>query len=226
MDRLRDAAAEGDLSASSKVLGRSRRPVVGRAAYGELLSQDSDHCVPLWVSYCSAPLEPEWCKRDVMVDAMFEFDDLQLEAMRVEPKRVLSGRAREVAKRGHFERNYDAVSVSDDTHRYRIFVRQSRFELSAFSAGLLRIFHSGESLILTRYNGPYHSHRNRLEGTRLGAMCHRHVAKASYMLQGMDPDGFAEPDQRFDTAESALRCLLGDCNVDGLDLPPHQSELF
>lgn len=154
-----------------------------------------------------------------------DLTDNALADMRTERKRVENPGARIVEKAGHQERNFDLVSEEDPLRRYRIFVRQSRFEPTAFSAGLIREFSAGTTLVLVRYNGPTHTHRNRLEGTRLPACTHRHVTKASYLERGMAADGFAVRDTRFTTVEGALRCLLEDCNVSGLTLPPDSLEL-
>ena len=77
-----------------------------------------------------------------------------------------------------------------------------------------------QDLVLCRYNGANHTHRNRIENTKLGFGHYIHVATARYITADMDPDGFAEPTDRFQDAFSALACMVTDCCLGDILPPP------
>lgn len=152
--------------------------------------------------------------------------EADFDRMRTEPKRVTNRRARQIEKRGHVERNFDVISLADPSVTYRLFWRQSVVRTSVFSVGLIRTFLSGETIVLVRYNGGYHTHRNVIEGATLPATTHRHVATERYVTGGYDPDGYAEPVVGYHTAEGALHCLVTDCKIAGLNTAPDHPDLI
>ena len=62
-----------------------------------------------------------------------------------------------------------------------------------------------------------------IEGSRFVNQCHVHRATARYIgrLGGQD-EGYAEATTRYADLRGALRCLLRDCNVLGLEVEPVQ----
>lgn len=158
--------------------------------------------------------------------ALSTLTDADLDRMRADPKRVINPRARRIEKRGHIEQNFDVVSREDATITYRLFFRQSIIRPEVFSVGLIRTFLSGETLILVRYNGGYHTHRNVIERVSLPAATHRHLATERYITGGHDPDGYAELSVGYHTAEGALHRLATDCNISGLSTEPDHPSFF
>jgi hypothetical protein len=88
-----------------------------------------------------------------------------------------------------------------------------------FSCGLRWLAPNGESLTLTRYNGP-HVHKNRLEGTKFDSATHIHKASAKYIQANRKAEGFAVTTDNFFSLEGALHCLVTDCNISGLNTEP------
>lgn len=154
--------------------------------------------------------------------AFGEFSDADLDDMRTTPKSILNPTARWVTKGGHREKNYQLVAQRDPEECYRIFVRVSASRASVFSVGLARVFPSEKSLVLLRYNGAYHSHRNVIERNVVPPVYHRHIATQRYILAGNDPDGYAEPIERYNSVDTALDCLLRDCGIPSPSSPNQQ----
>ncbi|SAL73692.1 hypothetical protein AWB71_04711 [Caballeronia peredens] len=151
--------------------------------------------------------------------------DDDLESMRRAPKIIVNPRARWVTKGGHREKNFSLQDACDPTQTYRLFLRISSSNPAVFSAGLARVWSSEATLILARYNGPYHPHRNIIERTKVPAGCHRHLATHRYIDAGLDPDGYAEPVSEYNSVEGAFECLCKDCGISSLEYNPFQPEL-
>ncbi|CAG2132286.1 hypothetical protein [Cupriavidus numazuensis] len=146
--------------------------------------------------------------------------DADLDRLRREPKKVENPSARWATKGGHREKNYQVRAIDDETAKYRVFVRVSVSNPAVFSVGLVRLFHSGGALVLVRYNGAYHPHRNVIERNKLPAATHRHIATERYIRAGYDPDGFAELFEGYTTVDGALHCLVRDTLISGLSTSP------
>lgn len=139
--------------------------------------------------------------------------DDELAQARIEVKtRVSRTRAKQKAK--HWEQQFELRGSSG--RNFRLFKRWNVSLPHVFSVGLDVVMPNGESLNLCRYNGAYHTHRNRLEGTKVPATYHVHVATERYISAGLSPDGYAEPTTRYRTVDGALRCLIEDCNIEGV----------
>lgn len=151
--------------------------------------------------------------------------DDDLESMRRAPKTIVNPRARWVTKGGHRERNFMLHDTRDATQSYRLFLRISLTNRSVFSAGLARVWPPEETLVLVRYNGPYHPHRNVLERSKVPPGCHRHLATHRYIAADLDPDGFAEAVSGYNSLDGAFQCLCKDCGIASLALDPLQPEL-
>lgn len=151
--------------------------------------------------------------------------DDDLEAMRQAPKIVANPNAQWVLKGAHREKNFILHDAFNAAEAYRIFLRISVRRDDVFSVGLARVWAADKVLILTRYNGGYHPHRNVLERTKVPAVCHRHIATQRYIQACLDPDGYAEAISGYNSVESAFRCLCIDSGVASLDYQPFQPEL-
>lgn len=139
--------------------------------------------------------------------------DDELDKLRSVYKRRTAGTRRK-EKGKHWEQQHDCEDASGQ--RYRVFVRWNGELSFIFSVGLTLLRDGQDDLVLCRYNGSHHGHRNRLENTRFAAGFHIHTARANYIAAGMDPDGFAAATDRYTTVEGALRCLVADCNIHGV----------
>jgi hypothetical protein len=151
--------------------------------------------------------------------------DADLDGMRCAPKIIVNPRARWVAKGAHREKNLALCDARDPTQSYRLFVRLSATRQSAFSVGLARVWSSDETLMLTRYNGPYHAHENVLEQTKVPIGCHRHITTQRYIRAGLKADGYAEATREYQSVEGAFECMCRDCGVIALNFDPFQTEL-
>ncbi|CAE6851248.1 hypothetical protein SAMN05444172_1610 [Burkholderia sp. GAS332] len=140
--------------------------------------------------------------------------DDNLDDMRATAKIIDNPSARWVPKGGHKEKNLTLTAERDPSEKYRVFVRISVSNQSVFSAGLVRIYPSGETLVLLRYNGGYHPHRNVIERNKVPAVCHRHIATSRYIRAGYDADGYAEPIADYNSVEGAFECLCRDCGIE------------
>jgi hypothetical protein len=113
-------------------------------------------------------------------------------------------------KHGHHERELDVKG--DGGSEFRVILRRSQFNLLDFSVILaVRLPGSNEIFRLRRYNGK-HWHTNQIEGRKRLDAYHVHMATERYQEIGMDEDAYAESTDHHTDFESALRCMLRDCN--------------
>ena len=133
-------------------------------------------------------------------------------------KLVENPRAREQAKPGHKQFNYNVRAFDDSGHQFMLYTRQNTEAgmEDDFSCGLLWVASNGEWLTLCRYNGSAHTHRNKLEGKSLELACHIHRATEKYLAANQKPEGFAYPTEEYQTLEEAFHCLIKDCSIEGL----------
>lgn len=115
-------------------------------------------------------------------------------------------------KRGHVEAQIELEGESGN--RFRLILRQGKVDRLDFSV-ILAVQHpqTNRQFRLLRYDGSARPHRNAIEGNRI-ATFHIHRATERYQLRRGEPDDFAEATERYDTAESALRCLINDANIE------------
>lgn len=138
-------------------------------------------------------------------------DDELDQARRCPKRRIASTRPK--AKQAFMEQQF---TLEDAQGRlYRLFKLWQPERRGFFSVGLA-LRGAPDDLVLCRYNGRFHGHGNRLERTRFPAQMHIHTATARYIDAGLDADGFAAPTNRYEDVDSALRCLVLDCNIEGL----------
>ena len=121
-------------------------------------------------------------------------------------------------KRGHMERELDVIG--DHGNEYRVLLRQSEINPLDFSVILaLSPPETNQLFCLRRYSGKSHEHTNRIEGaTFFGA--HVHYATARYQELGCGEDAYAEPCDRYADFESALLCLLRECEFQEPEVDP------
>lgn len=150
--------------------------------------------------------------------------DHQISGLRELPKKVENPRARQTFKAKHSERNFDVVS-DDRRQCFRLIVRQSTKIPTNFSCGLLWLPPGFGQVMLTRYNGSDHEHRNVLEGDEFGFVCHIHLATERYIGAMRKPEHFAQPTDRYATLDGALACLTSDWNIMGLTPRPFAEQL-
>jgi hypothetical protein len=117
----------------------------------------------------------------------------------------------------HVEWDFDLES--NDGVKFTVFVRENSMLDDDFSCGLCWASPSGESVILARYNGGSHPHPNRIEGTKLPMHAHVHRATERYMKAGR-PDGYAEPTDLYSNIGGALRSLIQECSISGIESLP------
>jgi hypothetical protein len=144
---------------------------------------------------------------------------------------VTNPKTREVSKPGHKQVNYLLKALDYSDHKFELFTRQNLADGMAddFSCGLRWLAPNGESLILCRYNGSSHLHRNKIEYRDLGLVFHIHRAKERYIAANQKPESFASETDRYLTQQEALHCLLKDCRIEGLtsgDVGQNQIDLF
>lgn len=143
--------------------------------------------------------------------------DAFVEKLRAMQKIVENPRARQTSKLKHFERNFDIVST-DRSERFTVFMRQSTLIPNSFSAGLRWHSPRDGDVILTRYNGGDHPHRNPLEGEDFAGACHIHLATERYVLENRKTEHFAERTQRYADLAGALQCLAADWCISGFKI--------
>lgn len=80
-------------------------------------------------------------------------------------------------------------------------------------------FKTNQLFRLRRYNGKSHEHRNKIEKASPFYDYHIHTATERYQNLGTDEDAYAEPCDRYHNTETALQCLINDCNLVRQDLP-------
>jgi len=106
--------------------------------------------------------------------------DEKIQTLLTMPKRVTNSKAREVTDANHLKRDYN-VKSEDGAEDFVLFLRQDKTATDDFTCGLRWLTPGSEELILVRYNGPSHSHPNRLEGNTLEFIPHIHRATEKYL---------------------------------------------
>ncbi|WP_395599044.1 hypothetical protein AB4P95_11590 [Pseudomonas sp. A1437] len=143
-------------------------------------------------------------------------DDL-IQQLLVEPKVVITPNARSKIQKKSERFNYQVDAV-DGARSFEMYTRQNLMDGNAYSCGLIYHPPSGEKVTLIRYNGSNHVHANPLEGGGLIVhKCHIHRATQRYMELGDKAEKFAETTDRYYDLSGAIRCMLNDCNISGLD---------
>lgn len=163
-----------------------------------------------------------------MTSPFSHLTDVDLDALRVAPKGKMSA-TRLKQKLAYLEQTFELESLTDSDVRYKLYRRHHPRNAEVFSVGL-SVCIGGDWLTLCRYNGPYHAHKNFIERNRIPVVSHIHFATQRYVVGAAHPDGFAVETDRYSTIEGALRCILLDCNIQGIlpsgDADPSSEDLF
>ena len=115
-------------------------------------------------------------------------------------------------KHGHDEQHLNLRG--DAGSQFRLILRRSKLNQLDFSVILaVRVPQSGRLFRLCRYNGKSHEHTNHIEDETFYDF-HIHLATERYQQRGTREDAYAKPTNRYDDFSSALRCLIGDANLD------------
>jgi hypothetical protein len=111
--------------------------------------------------------------------------------------------------RGSEQRDVDVDGA--DGNRYKILLRQSRFNPLDFSAILGVYLQNGQVFRLRRYNGRSHEHTNEIEQDTFYDF-HIHMATERYQLLDYgDEEVYAEVTNRYVDLRGATDCMLRDC---------------
>ena len=126
-------------------------------------------------------------------------------------------RLRLKSKRGHCEEQLNLTGNANN--EFRVILRRSDINRLDFSVILaVRVPGSSQWFWLRRCNGR-HEHTNRIEGVTFHDF-HIHVATERYQEFGAREDAYAEPTDRYDDFDGALRCLIDEANFS----EPHGSQ--
>jgi len=94
---------------------------------------------------------------------------------------------------------------------YQLILRQNIIDEFDFSVILAHCPEkTNQHFRLRRYNGKSHEHTNLIERTRFYGF-HIHTATGRYQQIGAKEDDFAEPTDRYNDLQSAIKCMLEDC---------------
>ena len=115
---------------------------------------------------------------------------------------------------GHRQRNFKAVAVDVPDFNFGVYMRQNTDVEEDFSCGIEYRPLAGSAIVLARYNGPSHWHRD--ADRVIDRRPHIHRASERAISMGKKPDWFAEETDRFDTVEGALACLMEDYFLTGI----------
>ncbi len=161
------------------------------------------------------PRVPRLTRRDTDMSTRL-YSDQELAELKRMPKRVTNPRARWSNKPGHKQRNYEVRGRGGNAARFSVYLRQSLIDDSNFSCGIAYIQPGERRLTLARYNGPSHRHGD------IHYRPHIHRATAGAIAAGRKPESEADETDRFEILEGALRCLIGDYHLEGLDVEQHE----
>ncbi|MGK7944195.1 MAG: hypothetical protein AB4058_06985 [Microcystaceae cyanobacterium] len=118
--------------------------------------------------------------------------------------------------------------MGDNQNRFRVILRQSRFNPWDFSV-ILGVYPRDYPTLfhLKRYDGKSHEHTNTIEGETFYDF-HIHTATERYQIKNQGKkgteEGYAQPTDRFTDLREAIECMIIDCGF----IKPYnpQLELF
>ncbi|GBF81084.1 hypothetical protein [Aphanothece sacrum] len=117
--------------------------------------------------------------------------------------------------------------VGENQNRFRVILRQSRFNDLDFSI-ILGVYPQGSNkpFRLKRYDGKSHEHTNTIERETFYDF-HIHTATERYQVYGNgEEDKYAQPTDRFIDFSEALKCMLADCGFIKPDNSQMEIQLF
>lgn len=141
-------------------------------------------------------------------------NDAEVQALITEPKESLGEQVAALKYRdgcAHLES--DCQTTGDNGNLFSVRIRMSEIDPMDFSVILShRLPGSTEWIILRRYNGSSHWHRNSIEGDWVKGF-HIHTTTERYQALGGDPEGYAEPAFGYENVHEALDRLIADCAI-------------
>ena len=143
------------------------------------------------------------------------FSNKKIEAL-IEERKVLPnnerGKFKKTAHRGNDE--YRLNITGEKGNKFRVIVRMSIFNKLNFSVILgVKVPAPKKFFRLKRYNGDYHLHTNTIEEQEVEGF-HIHTATEKYQVNGTREEAYAEPTERYNDVNGALKCLFADANFE------------
>ena len=129
-----------------------------------------------------------------------------------------------VSRDGHLRAHFDVIGL--DRGQYQVHLRVSEEDALDFSAVLsYRLRSTNTWIILRRYNGKAHEHRNPIEKEPVFFDYHIHMATERYQrAPGRKPETYAVVTTRYVDIHGAIECLVEDCGF--FKDPAKQRDLF
>ena len=145
----------------------------------------------------------------------FIFSDQEITTL-IEERKVLSdnrrSKFRKTRNRGNDE--YRLNMTGAEGNNFQAIVRMSLFNKLNFSVVLaVKVPPPKKLFRLKRYNGDYHLHTNTIEDEEVEGF-HIHTATEKYQMSGTREEDYAEPTERFNDVNGALKCLFADANFE------------
>ena len=103
---------------------------------------------------------------------------------------------------------------------FSVYVRRGLVEAGDYSCGIGYRSERKESLMLARYDGGGHEHREIVDRSHIHWLTAESLSSISIHELG------AAATDRFDTLESAVYCLIEDFNLSYIHIPPHIRRMF
>lgn len=144
-----------------------------------------------------------------------------LDQLKACPKRVTNWVCQDREKPSHIESTCEAVSDAGDD--FLIYMRQNKTLSDDFSCGIKWRTSDGEWVVLARYNGSSHIHKNRLDGEIFIQQCHVHQITVEAVQRGWSHENYAILREDYANLNEAKRLLATDFNVQ--ELVPEISQL-
>ena len=110
-----------------------------------------------------------------------------------------------VEEYGYYRSDAKLSAVSDC--KFILRTRQATDDPMDFSVILSVELPDGKQFNLVRCNGSSHTHKNRIERTRVRGM-HRHIATQRYMERETNAEGYAEKTDEYNSLEEAVQYML------------------
>ena len=143
------------------------------------------------------------------------FSDQKITAL-IEERKVLPNNWRNKFRRrmNRGSNEYLLNITGEDGNKFRVIVRMSISDELNFSVVLgVKVPPPKKFFRLKRYNGDYHLHTNTIEDQEIEGF-HIHTATERYQVNGPREAAYAEPTQRYDDINGALKCLFADANFE------------
>lgn len=139
----------------------------------------------------------------------------KIEAL-IEERKVLPnngrGKFKKTTHRGNDE--YRLNVTGEAGSEFQVIVRMSVFNKLNFSVILgVKVPPPKKFFRLKRYNGDYYLHTNTIEEQEVEGF-HIHTATERYQVNGPREEAYAEPTQRYNDVNGALKCLFADANFE------------